>query len=186
MLIYLLSILLLGAVPEGHGETRIKEWREMIKHSKNLKESKQIKIVNQFFNMKIHYKHDIYIWNKMDYWATPIELLTKGAGDCEDYAIAKYFTLLKMGVHSRKLKIHYVEALKLNQHHMVLSYKPKNSKKLLILDNLITDIKPKKSRRDLRFIYNFSDNGLWLANRNKRVGKSNTLTMWRDLKKRMK
>ena len=43
----------------------------------------------------------------MDYWATPVESLRKGEADCEDYAIAKYFTLRQLGVADDKLRITY-------------------------------------------------------------------------------
>ncbi|BBN52020.1 hypothetical protein TRE132_01450 [Pseudomonas chlororaphis subsp. aurantiaca] len=53
---------------------------------------------------------------------TPVEALWKGAGDCEDYAIAKYFSLRHLGVSSDKLRITYVKALRQNRAHMVLTY----------------------------------------------------------------
>ena len=42
---------------------------------------------------------------KKDYWATPIEFMGTGAGDCEDYAIAKYFSLINLGIPEDKLRI---------------------------------------------------------------------------------
>ncbi|MDM8349520.1 transglutaminase-like cysteine peptidase [Pseudomonas sp. sp1636] len=55
------------------------------------------------------------MWGERDYWATPIEALVKGAADCEDYSLAKYFSLRQLGVPTGKLRLTYVKALKLNQ-----------------------------------------------------------------------
>ena len=40
---------------------------------------------------------DTEIWGEPDYWATVLETLGRGAGDCEDFSIAKYVTLKAMG-----------------------------------------------------------------------------------------
>ena len=56
---------------------------------------------------------DIIHWNKVDYWATPIEFLASHGGDCEDFAIAKYFTLIQLGIPEEQLTLTYVKALRL-------------------------------------------------------------------------
>ena len=62
----------------------------------------KLKAVNDFFNQRLAYMEDIDNWGVQDYWASPLESLGKGAGDCEDYAIGKYFTLTSLGVpHAR-------------------------------------------------------------------------------------
>ena len=53
-------------------------------------ERDRLAAVNGFFNQRVAFRDDIEVWGQIDYWATPLELLDKGAGDCEDYAIAKY------------------------------------------------------------------------------------------------
>ena len=52
----------------------------------------------QFFNRRIVFRDDSEVWGQVDHWASPLELLDKGRGDCEDYAIAKYFSLLALGM----------------------------------------------------------------------------------------
>src|SRR4030095_3727354 len=53
--------------------------------------------VNRFFKRRIVFADDAQGWHTDDYWASPLETLQQGAGDCEDYAIAKYFSLLAGG-----------------------------------------------------------------------------------------
>lgn len=123
-----------------------------------------------------------------DYWATPLEVLSKGAGDCEDYSIAKYFTLKELGVPEKKMRITYVKALKLNQAHMVLTYFVSPRSVPFVLDNLDPQIKSATDRKDLLPVYSFNGSSLWLAKTKgmgKRVGGSSRLNMWAELKKRM-
>jgi len=145
-------------------------------------------MVNNFFN-QLRFTSDIKLWGKNDYWATPIEAMGKGAGDCEDYSIAKYFTLRELGVPDSKMRIMYVKALKLNQAHMVLTYYSKPGAVPLVLDNLNKRILPASRRTDLAPVYSFNGDGLWLAksrDRGLRVGTSKRINLWQDLKARMK
>ena len=132
---------------------------------------------------------DIDLWKQKDYWATPLEMLSIGGGDCEDYSIAKYFTLKELGVDEDKLRITYVKAKELNQAHMVLTYFETKRSIPLVLDNLIIEIKPASQRPDLTPVYSFNGTGLWLAKsrgEGQRVGESSRLSLWQDLENRMK
>jgi len=144
--------------------------------------------VNDFFNANVQFISDLALWGKEDYWATPIEMLSVGAGDCEDYSIAKYFTLKQLGVDEAKLRLTYVKAVEIGQAHMVLTYFENKRSVPLVLDNLITDIKPATQRKDLVPVYSFNGTGLWLAKargEGQRVGDSSRLSLWEDLEKRM-
>jgi predicted transglutaminase-like cysteine proteinase len=68
-------------------------------------EDTRVQAINQFFNRRILFRPDSEVWGQVDYWASPLELLEKGEGDCEDYAIAKYFSLLISGVPAQKLRL---------------------------------------------------------------------------------
>ncbi len=167
---------------------RIKQWHELIQNSQNLTDQEKLQRVNDFFNLHILFMDDIHLWKAKDYWATPMEFLLLGAGDCEDYSIAKYFTLLEMGVEDSKMRITYVKALRLNQAHMVLTYFPTPRSVPLVLDNLTTEISIATKRRDLLPVYSFNGSGLWLAKsrgQGKKVGHSGRLSLWNDLKQRM-
>ncbi|MCK9257091.1 MAG: transglutaminase-like cysteine peptidase, partial [Sulfurospirillaceae bacterium] len=90
--------------------------------------------VNDFFN-KVPYGKDVDIWGISDYWATRYEFIGKDKGDCEDYVIAKYFTLLELGVDSSKLFMSYVRSSKFDAAHMVLTYYETPKSIPLVLDN---------------------------------------------------
>jgi len=85
-------------------------WLNMIQSVKGLGTDDKIKRVNEFFNRRIVWGEDQKIWGQVDYWATPLETIGRSTGDCEDFAIAKYYTLINAGVPVSKLRIVYVKA----------------------------------------------------------------------------
>jgi predicted transglutaminase-like cysteine proteinase len=167
---------------------RVKQWQVLMQTAKGLSDQEKLKKVNDFFNSRIKFVDDLRLWNVADYWATPLEFLARGQGDCEDYSIAKYFTLKELGVSEKKMRITYVKALKLNQAHMVLTYYSSPRDIPVVLDNLITDIKLATKRTDLMPVYSFNGMGLWIAKargNGKRVGNANKLNLWEELTQRM-
>lgn len=174
-----------------HGEQaqhRLIRWQNLLTSAKNLPEKDKLKQVNDFFNLNALFIDDIIQWKTEDYWATPLELLATGAGDCEDFAIAKYFTLLELGVDESKMRITYVKSLRRNQPHMVLTFFASPKSVSEVLDNLITEIKPATQRSDLLPVYSFNGTGLWTAKARtagNRVGNSNRLKLWSELQDRM-
>jgi predicted transglutaminase-like cysteine proteinase len=167
---------------------RILSWQSLIKSAQHLSEQEKLKRVNDFFNQQVEFVDDDYLWGLNDYWATPVEMLAKGAGDCEDYSIAKYFTLRELGIPDSKMRITYVKAVELNQAHMVLTFFETPRSVPLVLDNLIPLIKLASERPDLLPVYSFNGSGLWLAKTRglgKRIGGSSRLSMWEKLKGRM-
>ena len=145
--------------PLGEGQQRIDAWQRLLASQKQVGEQEQLNVVNLFFNKQMRYVEDIDLWHAVDYWETPIEALWKGAGDCEDYAIAKYFSLRHLGVSSDKLRITYVKALRLNRAHMVLTYYSTPEAMPLVLDSLMDDIQPASQRTDLLPVYSFNAEG---------------------------
>jgi predicted transglutaminase-like cysteine proteinase len=173
--------------PLGQGRGRIDDWQRLLQEQVGGSEMDQLLAVNRFFNRRLRFSDDIQIWKENDYWATPVEALFKGAADCEDYALAKYFSLRQLGVPSEKLRITYVKAVSLNQAHMVLTYYERPLAMPLVLDNLTNAIKPASQRSDLVPVYAFNAEGLWLhgAGGDKQVGDSKHLSRWQDLLKKM-
>lgn len=145
--------------------------------------------LNQFFNRRVQFRTDLEVWGQIDYWATPLEMLEKGQGDCEDYAIGKYFSLIAAGVPTSRLRMVYVKATLqgLNgpeqQAHMVLAYyAAANSADPLILDNLINEIRPASRRTDLIPVFSFNADGLWTGTNGPTAGDPvSRLSRWRDL-----
>lgn len=151
-------------------------------------EQAQLAGVNEFFNRRIVFREDIDNWGQADYWASPLESLQRGMGDCEDYAIAKYFTLTAMGIPHRKLRLVYVRvsaggpggaALP----HMVLAYYASPDAEPLVLDNLITEVRRAGRRPDLTPVFSFNAEGIWEGVGTVTVAGSPTdrLTRWRDV-----
>jgi predicted transglutaminase-like cysteine proteinase len=126
----------------------------------------KLRAVNDFYNQRLAYMEDIDNWGQVDYWASPLESLGKGAGDCEDYAIGKYFTLTSLGMPHSKLRMVYVRASIAGAPngfvaHMVLAYYPTPEAEPLVLDNLQPVIRPARERPDLTPVFSFNAEGLW-------------------------
>src|SRR5471032_696402 len=174
--------------PLGPGQQRIDAWQQLLATQKQVSETEQLTVVNLFFNRQLHYEEDIDLWHEIDYWATPIQSLWKGAGDCEDYAIAKYFSLRHLGVPAEKLRITYVKALRQNRAHMVLTYYASPEAMPLVLDSLMDEILPATRRTDLIPVYSFNAEGLYLpgAKGNKKVGDTKRLSRWQDVLRKMR
>jgi len=169
-----------------NAKKRTRAWRTLVETKQQDPEMEKLKQVNRFFNL-FRFVDDIDHWKQNDYWATPIEFIGTMAGDCEDFSIAKYFTLLELGVPIDKLRLTYVKATTLNQFHMVLAYYPKPNAMPLILDNIDGAIKPANKRRDLKPIYSFNGQKLWLnkqKGKGKLLGGPEKLDHWNNLTKR--
>lgn len=167
--------------------TRLMSWEAMVRLDKSNSDREKLEKVNAFMNKTMTYAEDINVWGVSDYWATPLEFVARGAGDCEEYAIAKYFTLKAMGIADDKINIAYVKAMQLNRSHMVLTYVDKPGNEPLILDNLDNAIRPASERHDLEPIFSFNGTNLWMAQlRGQGEGtNSSRLRPWRDLLKRI-
>ncbi len=170
----------------GAARQRILAWETLTADSARVPEMERLEQVNRFFNRQLQFVDDTRLWRQVDYWATPIESLVKGAGDCEDYSIAKYFTLRRLGIPSEKLRITYVKALRLNQAHMVLTYYSSPSAEPLVLDNLINKIRPASQRSDLLPVYAFNAEGLYLPGSPHKKSDSKKLSRWQDLLRKMR
>lgn len=169
------------------GRARLLAWDDLLRSSAGLGELDQLRAVNNFFNTQLRFADDRQLWQQADYWATPVEALNIGGADCEDYAIAKYLSLRRLGVPGSKLRITYVKAVRLNQAHMVLTYYEQPGAVPLVLDNLVGGILPATQRNDLVPVYAFNGEGLWLPGRSgdKQVSDSKKLSRWQDLLKKM-
>lgn len=131
----------------------------------------QLREINRFFN-QFQYREDIDHWGQNDYWATPNEFIGTQQGDCEDFVIAKYFALRKLGVPDNRLYLTYVKALRQNVAHMVLSYFETPTSIPQILDNYNPVILTADKRRDLLPVYSFNAESLFLNNASAGLGKS--------------
>ena len=167
---------------------RFTAWEELIHNDKSPSDREKLEKVNHFYNSRIRFASDMEVWGVEDYWASPIEFLCKKTGDCEDFAIAKFFTLKAMGVAEEKLNIAYVKAIQHNIAHMVLTYYSEPGAEPLVLDNLIDSIEPGSKRTDLLPIFSFNGLGLWTAKergKGKMAGSADRLKPWQGLMQKM-
>jgi predicted transglutaminase-like cysteine proteinase len=169
-------------------EVRVRDWQQLLLQQKNQPVNDQLYEINRFFNA-MDFVDDKQHWGKNDYWATPIEFLATNAGDCEDFTIAKYFSLIEVGIPSEKLRLMYVTATRPRQAHMVLAYYATPTSVPLVLDNINKRILPATQRRDLIPIYSFNGDGLWQAKsqgQGRQLQSKNNNSLWQDLTERMK
>ncbi len=171
------------------------DWKNLIEQTKKSNELNALKQVNDFFNQQIKFATDVQVWKKNDYWASPMQTLAMRRGDCEDFAIAKYFTLITANVPEQKLRLMYAQAIineQLQQAHMVLAYYPTSDAEPLILDNLNTEIMLASARKDLKPIYSLKrqDSDTYKTDaqdaqlRLKEAMRQYRMSIWEDLIKR--
>lgn len=127
----------------------------LIKSLENQSIEKKLEKVNEFFN-NVPYSSDIKTYGVTDYWATPFEFLARDRGDCEDYVIAKYFVLKRLGIPSSKMYLTYVRVKGYNDAHMVLTYFPTPRSEPYVLDNIRRILLPASKRTDLTPVFNFN------------------------------
>lgn len=175
------------------GAEAVRAWRRLLLDLQEEGEAVKIRRVNEFFNRRVVFAEDIQIWGVSDYWATPLEVLGRGEGDCEDFAVAKYATLKMLGVSIDKLRLTYVKARiggpqsSITQAHMVLTYYPTAQDEPLVLDNLVAEVRPASRRSDLSPVFSFNAEGLWVGGADSRQTHSTErLSRWRTLLARMR
>ena len=172
------------------GQARFDGWLQMLNQVKGKPLQEQLRTVNLFWNSQVQDREDKVLWQREDYWATPLESLGKGAGDCEDFVIGKYFSLLWLGVPAHQLRLIYVNAHVLRQGksqaipHMVLGYYDSPVGQPLILDSLTDTIRSGNARPDLTPVFSFNAHGIYMPGAApasvERIGR------WRSLLARMR
>lgn len=182
------SLQKLGGNPQS-----LTEWHRLVQTYADASIEVKLNKVNEFFNRKILFTDDLEAWGQSDYWATPLESLARGKGDCEDYVIAKYFTLRNMNVPDNQLRLIYVKARlggpnsQIQQAHMILAFYPSAESEPMVLDNLITDIRVASRRIDLLPIFSFNSQGIFTgttADAALGPGGTGRLSRWQDLLER--
>jgi len=171
------------------GTNRLKSWQSMLQEGlrPDNSELERLTLVNTFFNKNIRFGTDPEVWEQEDYWATPLETLGRGAGDCEDFVIAKYFSLLALGVPETKLRFVYVRALLQQgqvlrvEPHMVLAYYKSPGAEPLVLDNLASIIASASQRSDLTPVYSFNKEGYFNGVLRTAMSRGTRLSRWENL-----
>ena len=169
-------------------------WLQISNAARDLREPARLQRINDFINTSIAFEDDRSVWDQSDYWATPLETLGMGRGDCEDFAIIKYVSLRRAGIASDKLRLIYVKAsLKtpdgpIQVAHMVLAYYATPSAEPLLLDNLDPTIRPASKRSDLKPGFSFNSAGIFagVSGKDKATGGGiGRLSRWEDVLRRI-
>ncbi len=112
---------------------KLVEWRIYLSGIQSLSHLDKIYAINNYVN-SFPYIRDEKSSEVRDSWATPLEFFSRG-GDCEEFAIAKYFSLIFVGFQKESLRIVVVKDVLLNVYHAVLAVKINN--RIIIMDNQI-------------------------------------------------
>lgn len=92
-------------------------WKDIKAKLSGMSPLEQVKAVNVLIN-RWPYRTDMDVWGVMDYWETPVEFFQK-SGDCEDFAIAKYFALRDLGFPASQMRIVVLKDTLRNLDHAV-------------------------------------------------------------------
>jgi predicted transglutaminase-like cysteine proteinase len=136
----------------------LSEWQALVERLRGKDLMTELREVNREMNAK-PYITDPVNWNLPDYWATPFQFLRKD-GDCEDYAIAKYMALRKLGVAIDDMRIVVLQDMNLGIAHAILAVYVKGTP--YILDNQISTVVPAKAIHHYKPVYSVNENGWWL------------------------
>ena len=178
-----------SVLAERYGPVAVRRgnaWRQELIALDSIPVIEQLQGVNQFFNQRVTWQSDVAIYGALDFWATPAETLGEGRGDCEDFTIAKYVSLRHLGVPSEQLRLTYVKLQRpggRSQAHMVLAWYEAPGAIPLILDNADPQVLPANERRDLKPVFSFNSDALWIGDSRQTtdVAPSSRLSQWRQM-----
>ncbi len=168
---------------------RLLDWKQFMTAERDQPEQVMVREVNEYVN-RMPFVSDQDHWGQSDYWSTPFEFFASNGGDCEDFAIAKYYTLISLGVDESRLRLLYAKTADDAEAHMVLTYQPPfgSAEESWVLDNLDTRIEALQARTDLTPVYGFNRSGFWMVQANGRQilsGRGQDVVMWREVDDRL-
>lgn len=134
------------------------EWLSFLEAQRGLTRRAQLDAVNQWANTK-PYVEDWVNWHVADYWETPGEFIAKG-GDCEDFAIAKYFSLIRLGFPAGDLRIVVVADSTTHGFHAVLAARLDGT--VWLMDNFLPAVVAMESQPQYTAVYSLNQQGWWL------------------------
>jgi predicted transglutaminase-like cysteine proteinase len=135
----------------------LKNWREVIRSAKGLGRRDTLRTVNEFFN-RWPYKLDTEVYGLSEYWAAPREFMTR-SGDCEDFAIAKYFALRKLGFSNDEMRIVILWDEIRGIGHAILAIYEEND--ILVLDSLSNLILSHSRYKQYKPQYSMNETTRW-------------------------
>jgi predicted transglutaminase-like cysteine proteinase len=136
----------------------MKQWLAFLAKTRALAPREQLAAINRYANEK-DYVLDMDNYGVEDYWAIPREFFSNG-GDCEDYAITKYFSLRWIGYPDDDLRIVIVQDTNLRVPHAVLAVA--RGKDAVILDNQVRDVLPADKVVHYAPVYSINEHSWWI------------------------
>jgi predicted transglutaminase-like cysteine proteinase len=112
----------------------VQDWMKFLGTLKDVSNEKKIEAVNDYMN-KEKFIPDSKNYGVSDYWATPMEFLAHGGGDCEDYAVAKYISLRALGFGQNEMRLAIVYDKVMRMPHALLIVYSDNEAKVLDSQN---------------------------------------------------
>lgn len=132
--------------------------RKLLPKIRKLRKLDQVKAINAFVN-KMKYVSDSSTWGKKDYWTARWEFYGKNQGDCEDYSIAKYYTLKELGFPIASLRVVAVRDTNLNLGHAILVVELDGES--WVLDNRVKTIQPHSKVVHYSPVYSINEQNWW-------------------------
>lgn len=117
---------------------------------------RQVEMVNSWVNSRLRFVDDR---QGRDSWASASQSLQRGAGDCEDYAIAKMQLLEAAGFDRHAMFLVIARDLVRQADHAVLAVRVGSD--LMVLDNMTDRVLPSSEVSDYRPIMSFNAYGRW-------------------------
>ncbi|KXU30867.1 transglutaminase [Sphingobium sp. 22B] len=131
-------------------------WSGVLNAARGSTAQQQVEMINGWVNRRLHFVDDR---QGGDNWASAARTLQSGAGDCEDYAIAKMKLLEAAGFDRRAMFLVIARDLVRQADHAVLAVRIRDE--LMILDNMTDRVLPSSSVSDYRPIMSFNAFGRW-------------------------
>jgi predicted transglutaminase-like cysteine proteinase len=141
----------------GCPSASVREWLALLGRLEAAVPLEQLRAVNGFLN-RFPYRSDLANYGRRDYWATPLEFLAR-SGDCEDYAIAKYVSLRRLGVPPGRLRITVVQDRDRDTPHAILLAEVAGT--WYVLDNLSERVEPQERIGHYVPYYSLNEDGFW-------------------------
>ncbi len=151
----------------GTAACSYREWLQFLDTLRGLSKWEQLVAVNGYMNARA-YIPDEKNWGMQDHWATPGEFLAR-SGDCEDFAIAKFFSLKHLGWTDDELRIAAVKDVKLGVGHAVLVVYVAGT--TWLLDNQLQNVTDLDTVHHYQPVYSINETHWWLHKRNERPGR---------------
>ncbi|MGD9479337.1 transglutaminase-like cysteine peptidase [Shinella sp. G-2] len=140
--------------------TRLNMLRDAVSAGADKSLLQKIEAINVAVNRLIKYSKDVDVHGKLDYWATPSEILATGKGDCEDYAILKLAALRQAGVKEDRMTLVVLRESRRNFYHAVLTIAVGG--KNYVLDNMRDAVLTDRQLPEYQALYSLGSERAWI------------------------